>query len=195
MRIGITLVCTLLAAAALEAQRPRQPSPYLAPADRVIAVRAGRLFDPRSGTVLTDQMVLVRGDRIAEVGARVTVPPGTDVIDLSAATVLPGMIDAHVHNAGRVETPDAKTLEMVQSAERDLAAGFTTVVDMDSRGGFGTVDLREAIDRGVIKGPRMQVAGQSLNQRASAPYPNLTSGPYSAFTEGKNINGPWAARA
>jgi imidazolonepropionase-like amidohydrolase len=194
MHTGTTVVCVLLAAAALEAQRPPQPSPYLAPSDRVVAIRAGRLFDARSGTILTDEIILVRGDRITEVGARVAIPPGTDVIDLSAATVLPGMIDAHVHNAGRLDTPDAKTLEMVQSAERDLAAGFTTVVDMDSRGGFGTVDLREAIDRGVIRGPRMQVAGQSLNQRASAPSPNLTSGPYSAFTESKNINGPWAAR-
>jgi imidazolonepropionase-like amidohydrolase len=117
------------------------------------------------------------------------------VVDLGNASVLPGMIDAHVHNAGRVEAPDAKTLEMVQSAERDLLAGFTTTIDMDSRGGFGTVDLRDAIDRGIIRGPRMQVAGQSLNQRASGPSPNLEAAPPVSFTEGKNINGPWLARA
>jgi imidazolonepropionase-like amidohydrolase len=184
----------LLAATALEAQRPAQRSPYLALPDQLLAIRAGRLFDARRGAMLADQVIVVRGDRIADLGSTVSVPAGTPVIDLSAATVLPGMIDAHVHNAGRVDAPDAKTLEMVQSAQRDLDAGFTTVIDMDSRGGFGTVDLRNAIDRGVIRGPRMQVAGQSLNQRASAPAPNLSSGPYSAFTEGKNINGPWLAR-
>ena len=66
---------------------------------------------------------------------------------------------------------------------------------MDSRGGFGTVDLRDAINEGLIKGPRMQVAGQSLNQRASGPYPNPRPGFYAGFTENKNINGPWLARA
>jgi imidazolonepropionase-like amidohydrolase len=88
-----------------------------------------------------------------------------------------------------------KTIVMVQSALRDLEAGFTTTVDMDSRGGFGTVDLRDAINAGVIKGPRMQVSGQSLNQRASAPYPNPGPGFYAGHTEEKNINGPWLARA
>jgi imidazolonepropionase-like amidohydrolase len=88
-----------------------------------------------------------------------------------------------------------KTIIMVQSALRDLEAGFTTIVDMDSRGGFGTVDLRNAINAGLIKGPRMQVSGQSLNQRASGPYPNPGPGFYSGYTENKNINGPWLARA
>lgn len=165
--------------------------------DQVTALRAGRLFDARAGRMLTNQLVLIRGDRIAEVGASIVVPPGARVIDLSGATVLPGMIDAHVHVALNVpnESIEHHTMVMIQSAQRDLDAGFTTIVDMDSRGGFGTVELRNAINSGLVRGPRMQVAGQSLNPRASVQTPNTVPGLFSGFTENKNINGPWLARA
>jgi imidazolonepropionase-like amidohydrolase len=177
-------------------QGPREVrSPYLAPPNHVVAIRAGRMFDAKAGTMLNNQVLLIRGDRIADVGPSVQIPAEAQIIDLSAATVLPGMIDAHVHNAGRGDSVEMKTIVMVQSATRDLEAGFTTTVDMDSRGGFGTVELRDAINEGLIKGPRMQVSGQSLNQRASGPYPNPGPGFYSGFTENKNINGPWLARA
>ena len=126
--------------------------------------------------MLTNQVVLVRGERIIEVGANVPVPAGARVIDLSNAAVLPGMIDAHVHVALNVpnESFEHHTFVMIQSAQRDLDAGFTTIVDMDSRGGFGTVELRNAINSGLVRGPRMQVAGQSLNPRASVQTPNTT---------------------
>jgi len=164
--------------------------------DQTVAIRAGRLFDARTGTMLANQVVLIRGDRIADVGANVAVPPGARVIDLSGATVLPGMIDAHVHVALNVpnESVEHHTFVMIQSAQRDLDAGFTTIVDMDSRGGFGTVELRNAIDSGLVRGPRMQVAGQSLNPRGSVQTPNTVPGLFSGFTDNKNINGPWLAR-
>jgi imidazolonepropionase-like amidohydrolase len=177
-----------------QAPRPVQ-SPYLAAPDNLVAVRAGRMFDAKAGTMLNNQIILIKGDRITDIGPSVQIPPEARVIDLTGATVLPGMIDAHVHNAGRGDSVEMKTIVMVQSAVRDLEAGFTTTVDMDSRGGFGTVELRDAINDGLIKGPRMQVSGQSLNQRASSTYPNPGPGFYSGFTEGKNINGPWLARA
>jgi imidazolonepropionase-like amidohydrolase len=173
---------------------------FLAPATQVVAIRAGRLFDARSGRMLTGQTILIRGDKIAEVGANVNVPPEARVLDLGDATVLPGMIDVHVHvNVGGNEgarAPAERAYVALASAQTDLLAGFTTVADMDSRGGFNTVDLRDAINLGVVLGPRMQVVGQSLNIRASNAYPDSDSGRfYSEFTEGKNVNSPWLGRA
>jgi imidazolonepropionase-like amidohydrolase len=169
---------------------------YLAPRDQIVAIRAGKLFDARSGKLLDNQVILIRGDRIAEVGGSVEIPAGAAVIDLGTATVLPGMIDAHVHvNTGGLNMSQ-RTLRALANAQIDLAAGFTTVLDMDSRGTFYTVDLRDAINVGNVQGPRMQVVGQSLNQRATNYYPDPESGRYyDSHTETKNINGPWLARA
>ena len=172
------------------------PAKFLVPAAQTIAIRAGRLFDSRTGTMMANQIVLVRGDRISDVGPSVTIPPDARVIDLGTATVLPGMIDAHVHVYPSDELSEAtRTVVAVANAQADLEAGFTTVLDMDSRGGFGTVDLRNAINRGVILGPRMQVVGQSLNQRAARPYPSFFERFMDRFTESKNPNSPWLARA
>ena len=169
---------------------------YLAPGDQTVAIRAGRLFDSRNGKLLDNQVILIRGDRIADVGAGLEIPAGAAVIDLGAATMLPGMIDAHVHvNTGGV-TLAQRTLRALANAQIDLAAGFTTVLDMDSRGTFYTVDLRDAINAGNVQGPRMQVVGQSINQRATNYYPDSQSQRYyERFTENKNVNSPWLARA
>src|SRR5260221_10306256 len=83
---------------------------YVAPRDQVVAIRAGRLFDARSGKMLSNQMVIVRGDRIAEVGAGLSIPTGANVIELSNATVMPGMIDAHVHVNTGGDTEAQRTL-------------------------------------------------------------------------------------
>ena len=174
---------------------PQAASQFLAPATQVVAVRAGRLFDVTSGTLLTNQVVLIRGDRIADVGPAVEIPPEASVIDLSGATVLPGMIDTHVHVNGGGPTVYSRAYGSVANAQKDVHAGFTTVVDLDSRGGFGTVDLRTAINSGDIQGPRMQVAGQSINQRASRPYVAQSPTFLDGFTENKNVNSPWLARA
>ncbi len=161
------LLCGLAATLVVQAQNP--------PA-QTIAIRAGRLFDPHSGAYLADQMVLILGERITAVGpaASLPAPAGARIIDLSQATVLPGLIDGHVHTMGGPSGLQYQMLLGVANAQRDLNAGFTTIVDMGSHGGgFGTVELRKAIDSGLIKGPRMQVSGPvlSITRPAIAPFP------------------------
>jgi len=173
-----------------------QAKKFIASPTQVVAIRAGRLFDPRSGTILTNQVVLIKGDRITDVGPTVQIPREARVFDLTSATVLPGMIDTHVHVNTGGQTPSQRVLTALANVQTDLEAGFTTVLDMDSRGGFNTVDLRDAINAGLVQGPRMQVVGQSLNQRATNYYPDDQSIRFlEGFTENKNINGPWLARA
>jgi len=189
----VTAVFAVLAAAPVHAQGVGK---YLAPRDQVVAIRAGKLFDAVSGRLLDNQVIIIRGDRIAAVGAGIAIPANATVIDLSGATVLPGMIDAHVHvNSGGLSMAQ-RTLRALANAQIDLAAGFTTVLDMDSRGSFYTVDLRDAINAGNVQGPRMQVVGQSLNPRATNYYPDAQSlRYYEGYAESKNVNGPWLARA
>ncbi len=140
------------------------------------AIRAGRLFDPKSGTNLNDQVVLLKNGRILDVGpsSRIQLPAGAKVIDLSHATVLPGLIDAHVHVMGGPSGLQTQAMLGLVNAQKDLNAGFTTIVDLGSHGGwFGTVDLRNAIDSGLFQGPRMQVAGPVLGitPPANTSYP------------------------
>jgi imidazolonepropionase-like amidohydrolase len=195
-RLFATVVTAFLAGMAAIPAHAQGVGKYLAPHDQVVAIRAGKLFDAKSGSLLDHQVIVIRGDRIAEVGSAVAIPANATVIDLSGATVLPGMIDAHVHvNTGGL-TMAQRTLRALANAQIDLAAGFTTVLDMDSRGSFYTVDLRDAINAGNVQGPRMQVVGQSLNPRATNYYPDSQSlHYYEGYTETKNINGPWLARA
>jgi len=134
------------------------------PVPRTIAVRAGRLFDSKTGQMLTRQVVVLQGERIIEVGpdAQVKAPAGAQVIDLGQATVLPGLIDAHTHmfnTRGPKTTTESAMLIAVQNAQADLRAGFTAARDMTSHGnGYGDVAIRDAINQGRIEGPRYQVS-------------------------------------
>jgi len=104
-------------------------------------VRAGRLFDPKSGANLQDQVILIKGDRITEVGPseRVLIPQGARIIDLRGATVLPGLIDRHVHLMQDQQPNDGRaTFLGLHYALKDLQAGFTVAV-----GGDPLMDITE----------------------------------------------------
>jgi imidazolonepropionase-like amidohydrolase len=175
-----------------------------APAEGV-AVRAGRLFDPRSGRNLTNQVILIKGDRITDVGPsdRVQIPQGAAVIDLSRATVLPGLIDRHVHVMQEQQPNDGRQAMIgLHYALKNLQAGFTTIQDMGSTYTYATVELRDAINKGWVPGPRMQVAGPQLNPRGASYYaaPSVVTpfgqGPGAPVWQlAGDVNSPWLARA
>ena len=194
---GILLIATTLSAQVQPPPAPWRgagPTPCVGsdggiiqcpPAPRVIAVRAGRLFDSKTGRMLARQVVLLQGERITDVGpeAQVKIPAGAQVIDLSQATVLPGLIDAHTH---MFNTPkpgmsrETSTLIAISNLQSDLRAGFTAARDMSSHGnGYADVDIRNAINDGRIDGPRYQVSGRGIvwggETPASAPVNPLAS--------------------
>lgn len=140
------------------------------------AVRAGRLFDPKSGQMMVNQVVLIQGDRITQVGpaASVSIPSGARVIDLGRATVLPGLIDGHVHLTDGSIGLQHQMMVALHSATESLRAGYTTQIVQGSHGGgFADVELKRAIESGLVQGPRLRPAGPILAITApgNAAYP------------------------
>jgi imidazolonepropionase-like amidohydrolase len=167
--------------------RPEGGTLQCPPAPRTVAVRAGRLFDSVTGQMLTKQVVLVSGERITEVGpeGQVRIPAGVQVIDLSQASVLPGLIDTHSHvydNRRPKMTTERSALIAIQNAQADLQAGFTAMRDMGSHGnGYGDVDIRDAINLGDIDAPRLQVAGRGIAWGAKPPDPSAPVNPLASI--------------
>ena len=147
------------------------------PATRIVAVRAGRLFDSATGQMLSRQVVIVEGERITDVGpeAQVRIPSGAQLIDLSAATVLPGLIDMHTHMFNTPQpgmSRERSTIIAIQNLQADLKAGFTAARDMSSHGnGYADVEIRDAINAGDFDGPRFQVAGRGIRWRSTPGAP------------------------
>ena len=167
-RVWASVAAGLLWGVATGAEPPAQP---------VTAIRAGVLIDGASGSPRTNQLIVVRGNRIESVGAGAA-PAGARVIDLSGATVLPGMIDAHTHLFLQGEDPaeggyDVQLLKYplayraaraVVAARRALEQGFTTIRDVETEGaGYGDVGIKRAIEEGHIPGPRMFVSTRAIS--------------------------------
>jgi imidazolonepropionase-like amidohydrolase len=146
----------------------------------VLGILAGHLFDSKSGQLLTDQVVLVKGERVIAVGPReqVRIPDAARTIDLTRETVLPGLVDAHSHvlltsTAGEThahyqeqflkQSWQYRTIKAVVNARNDLEAGFTSMRDLGTYDAmYSDTDVRNAIDQGLVPGPRLQVATRAL---------------------------------
>jgi imidazolonepropionase-like amidohydrolase len=150
-----------------------QPAQPAAP-QKVTAVRAGRLIDPETGAVATNQIIVIEGERIRAVGSNVAIPTGAEVIDLSKLTVLPGLVDAHTHEAITYkEVPesniyyltfvmDSTPLRAIQAASNAmqlLASGFTVIRDVGNNALYADTALRAAIEQGWMPGPTIIPSG------------------------------------
>src|SRR6266478_8902084 len=211
LRIGAMLFLALsLCPYILPAQEPQTPPPPPLPPPQArtnerVAIRAGRLFDGKSDDLKKQQVILIEGARIVQVGSAndVPIPPGTDVLDLSNATVLPGLIDGHTHVfAGGPDLDEQmlkeplqyRTLEALVNAQRDLYVGFTTLRDLKTLGGmYGDVELRNAINSGLVQGPRMQVSGRGF-QATGGFHPKGYSRDIPLPSMLETVDSPWEAR-
>lgn len=139
------------------------------------ALRVGHLIDPATGTVAANQVVLVKDGKIVEVGPSVKIPAGAEVIDLTKAWVMPGLMDAHTHitmaslnlNAGIEavylrQSSAARALIGLRNAQDVLQAGFTTIRDVGNEANFASVDLRDAINQGLFDGPTILTTGKII---------------------------------
>ena len=157
-----------------------------AASDSWTVIRAGSLIDGKSATARRDQVIVIHGNRIESVrdAASAKIPASAAVIDLSKATLLPGLIDSHTHIFLQGEDPakggyDANILNAplalraaraTVSARRALEQGFTTLRDVETEGaGYGDVGIKEAIEQGYIPGPRLFVATRAISTTGGYP--------------------------
>jgi imidazolonepropionase-like amidohydrolase len=165
-------------------------------AAQVTAIKAGRLVDPQAGTVLNDQIILIRDNKVEQVGKGLAIPVDAKVIDLSQMTVLPGLIDCHTHLADAPDEDGDPFLQLkmtaaqtafasVPNARTFLREGFTTVRDVGVYRALNDVAMRDAIAHGFIEGPRMYVAGA---------YVTITGGAGAMTGLAPDITLPWDLR-
>jgi len=160
----------LAVAAAISMVGGQAPAP-------VTVIRAARMIAGNAATVTAPAVVVIRGDRIASAGSTSQIPDGARVIDLGGATLLPGLIDLHTHLTSTgvhweeellKTTPGQAALHGAHNALVTLMAGFTTCRDMGPTWPFTDIDLRKAIDEGVVPGPRMLASGNYISPTGGA---------------------------
>lgn len=174
------LLLALLAQAAAQQSDDRAAASQTGAKDSYTVIRTGSLIDGKSNTAKRDQVIVIRGNLVENVGdsASAKIPAGAKIIDLSKATVLPGLIDCHTHIFLQGEDPaeggyDANILNAplalraaraTVSARRALEQGFTTLRDVETEGaGYGDVGIKEAIEKGYIPGPRLFVSTRAIS--------------------------------
>lgn len=172
MKTLFSLILTVISSAALTQQPAKTPANK--PAPKVTYIRAGRLFDGTGDKIRENVVIVVQDERIQSVSpaGSVSIPAGAAVIDLSRATVLPGLIDCHTHLGSRADrydeiyffkdTPFQSAFAAVVHARKTLEAGFTSVRDVGSLP-FLAVDLRNSINEGLIPGPRIVASGPGIS--------------------------------
>ena len=160
-------VCFLFAMAGAQQNAPA----------KIIALRASRMLDVKSGSMVHDAVLLIQDEKITAAGASLKIPAGAEIVDLGNATLMPGLIDCHTHLMARMSDDDPQSyglslltksqafraLEGAADARITLRAGFTAVRDVESEGsGYADIALRDAINQGLVEGPRMQVATRGI---------------------------------
>src|ERR1700677_2211676 len=171
--LATSLLSSALAIAPAIRAQTNEPQSTPAPTPRAIVLHAARLLDVETGRTTAPGEILVQGGLIVEVGAKVNHPHASEFIDLGDTTLLPGLIDAHVH---LFLHPGAEDLQTVQesvpqrtilatlAARDDLLAGFTAERDMGTEGaGAADTAVRNAIDQGLIPGPRLRISGNAIS--------------------------------
>jgi imidazolonepropionase-like amidohydrolase len=163
--VVLALVCPLLVLHPYGRSRAAEPRP--------IVLRAARLLDVKAGKIIKPGEILVQGDHIVEVGAAVKHPAGAEILDLGDQTLMPGLIDAHVHLFLHPGAEDSQTIQesvpqrtimATLAARDDLMAGFTAERDMGTEGaGSADTAVRNAINGGLIPGPRLRISGNAIN--------------------------------
>ena len=182
MRKHIGVFCLFLGVL-LTASVIANAQPQTAP---IIAVKAGRLIDPETGTVTTNQIILIGGEKITAIGPNLSIPAGATVIDLGKLTVLPGLVDAHTHMALTYKDQpennyyyltvvmDSTALRAIQAASNGiqlLNAGFTVIRDVGNNGLYADTALRQAIEQGWLPGPTVIPSGIIIGSTGGQLWP------------------------